>query len=62
MKNSQASLLDRLFLNEERITSMIDDINTIIELKDPVWSSRDTWTLENGLTIGKMAVPIGVIF
>lgn len=54
--------MDRLFLNEERITSMIDDINTIIELKDPVWSSRDTWTLENGLTIGKMAVPIGVIF
>jgi len=61
IKNNQTSLLDRLYLNEERIDSMIDGINKIIGLKDPVWSSRDTWTLENGLTIGKMTVPIGVI-
>ena len=55
------SLIDRLSLDKKRIDDMIEGINTIIELKDPVWKSNDVWTLENGLTISKMTVPIGVI-
>ncbi|AOY75947.1 glutamate-5-semialdehyde dehydrogenase [Clostridium formicaceticum] len=55
------SLIDRLRLTKDRIQGMVDSIATIIDLKDPVWKSNDVWTLENGLTISKMTVPIGVI-
>ena len=60
-KGTKESLIDRLRLNEDRIEGMIDSINTIIKLKDPIWRSNDVWTLENGLTINKMTVPLGVI-
>ncbi|QUH19499.1 glutamate-5-semialdehyde dehydrogenase [Alkaliphilus sp. B6464] len=60
-KGTKESLIDRLRLNEDRIQGMIDSINTIIKLNDPIWKSNDVWTLENGLTISKMTVPLGVI-
>lgn len=55
------SLIDRLKLTEKRIGDMVDGIQTVIDLKDPVWKSNDVWTLENGLTISKMSVALGVI-
>jgi len=55
------SLIDRLRLDSNRINDMVEGIYSIIELKDPVWKSNDVWTLENGLMISKMTVPIGVI-
>lgn len=60
-ENMKESLIDRLRLDARRIDDMIDGIHTIIELKDPIWKSNDVWTLENGLTISKMTVPLGVI-
>lgn len=59
--NMKESLIDRLRLNEKRIDDMIESIHTIIELNDPIWKSDQVWTLENGLTISKMTVPLGVI-
>ncbi|WZL74908.1 glutamate-5-semialdehyde dehydrogenase [Clostridiaceae bacterium 35-E11] len=59
--NVKASLIDRLSLNQQRIDGMIEGIHTIIDLKDPVWKSNEVWTLENGLTLSKMTVPLGVI-
>ena len=58
---TKESLIDRLVLNEERIEGIIESIDTIIKLKDPIWTSKDVWTIENGLTISKMTVPLGVI-
>ncbi|MCT4618683.1 MAG: glutamate-5-semialdehyde dehydrogenase [Marinisporobacter sp.] len=55
------SLIDRLRLDEKRIDGMIEGIKTIIDLKDPVWKSNEVWTLENGLTVSRMTVPMGVI-
>lgn len=55
------SLIDRLSLDEDRVQGIIDSIDTIIRLKDPVWSSNEVWTLENGLTISKMTVPLGLV-
>jgi glutamate-5-semialdehyde dehydrogenase len=55
------SLVDRLRLTQTRVKDMIEGIHMIIESKDPVWKSNEVWTLENGLTISKMTVPIGVI-
>lgn len=59
--NVKESLIDRLRLNEKRIDDIIEGIKTVVELKDPVWRSNDVWTLENGLNISKMTVPLGVI-
>lgn len=55
------SLIDRLRLTEDRIGGIIDSIENIIDARDPIWKSNDVWTLENGLVISKMTVPIGVI-
>lgn len=59
--NMLESLLDRLMLDNDRIDSIIDGINTVIELQDPIWNSQKTWTIENGLTISQMTTPLGVI-
>lgn len=60
-KGTKDSLIDRLKLTEDRIQGILEGIDTIIGLKDPIWKSNDVWTLENGLTISKMTVPLGVI-
>jgi len=55
------SLIDRLRLTAPRIDDMIEGIMKVVSLKDPVWNSRDVWTLENGITVSRMSVPLGVI-
>ncbi len=60
-KGMKESLIDRLRLNHARMQGMIDAIETVVQLKDPIWQSDQVWTLENGLTINKMTVPLGVI-
>ncbi|MFA5527855.1 MAG: glutamate-5-semialdehyde dehydrogenase [Peptostreptococcales bacterium] len=55
------SLIDRLRLTEGRLQDIVDGIYTMIDLKDPVWKSNEAWTIENGLVISKMSVPLGVI-
>ncbi len=59
--NMKEGLVDRLLLDESRIESIIDGIQTVIKLDDPIWKSEKVWTLKNGLTISKMSVPLGVI-
>lgn len=55
------SLIDRLTLTDDRINEMISGIETVIAMTDPVGKSNQLWTLENGLEITKITVPIGVI-
>ena len=38
---------------------MLDGIRTVMDLKDPIWQSNRVWTLENGLTISRMTIPLG---
>lgn len=59
--NMKEGLVDRLLLDESRVESIIDGIQTVIKLDDPIWKSEKVWTLKNGLTISKMSVPLGVI-
>ena len=61
LSNMSEGLVDRLKLDDSRIDGIIDGINTVIKLQDPVWKSDRVWTMENGLTFSKMTVPIGVI-
>lgn len=59
--NMKSSLVDRLKLDVDKIDGIIESIHTVIKLNDPIWSSKNSWTLPNGLTITNMSVPIGVI-
>jgi len=59
--NMKPGLIDRLKLDNDRLDGIIEGINNIIELPDPIWKSDKVWTIENGLTISKMTVPLGVI-
>ncbi len=55
------ALLDRLLLNDSRIKGMIDGLQAVASLKDPVGKSIKRWERPNGLEIVKRRVPIGVI-
>lgn len=55
------SLLDRLLLNEKRIVEMSEGLMQVAALPDPVGEVINMWKRPNGLLIGKVRVPIGVI-
>lgn len=54
-------MLDRLFLDQERIAEMAQGIRALIDLPDPIGEVLDTEVLENGLEIQKVRVAMGVI-
>lgn len=54
-------MLDRLFLDQERISGMAQGIRALIDLPDPIGEVLDTEVLENGLEIQKVRVAMGVI-
>lgn len=55
------ALLDRLKLTPDRIDSMIDGIEQVISLEDPVGEITGMKRRPNGLKIGQQRVPLGVI-
>ena len=56
------SLVDRLLLTDRRIDGMIKVLKDVASLKDPVGEIISMWNLPNGLRVGRMRVPLGVIF
>lgn len=56
-----AAFVDRLTITEKSLRSMVDGINEIKTLKDPVGEITGAWTRPNGLLVGRMRIPIGVI-
>ena len=60
-KNLARSNVDRLFLDDQRIDSMIHSIEEVVSLPDPVGETIEQWTRPNGLIITKVSVPLGVI-
>ncbi|MCS7278228.1 MAG: glutamate-5-semialdehyde dehydrogenase [Aquificaceae bacterium] len=56
------ALIDRLLLNDKRIDGMIKVLRDVASLPDPVGAITSMWTLPNGLQVGRMRVPLGVIF
>ncbi|GIN96243.1 gamma-glutamyl phosphate reductase [Siminovitchia terrae] len=55
------SILDRIMLNEKRIEDMAHAIKLLIDLKDPIGETLEIIKKENGMTITKKRVPIGVV-
>jgi glutamate-5-semialdehyde dehydrogenase len=53
--------LDRLILDNRKIENMARCIREVAALADPIGEIIKTWTRPNGLIIGQMRTPIGVI-
>ncbi len=59
--NLSSAMIDRLLLDEVRINSMAKSIKEIASLKEPVGRVLEGWSVESGISIQKVSVPIGVI-
>jgi glutamate-5-semialdehyde dehydrogenase len=60
-KGLSRALIDRLRLNEKRIDEMAKGLAEVAALPDPVGEITKMWQRPNGMSVGKMRVPIGVI-
>lgn len=54
-------MLDRLLLNEARLESMAEGVETVAAIADPLGVATSRWTRPNGLDIARVRTPIGVI-
>lgn len=54
-------MIDRLLLNEDRIKGMAEGIRAVAKLPDPLTSEISRFTREDGLSIRKISVPMGVV-
>lgn len=57
----KSSLIDRLSLDEKRISSIASGVKEVALLEDPVGKTLSGTTRPNGLVIEKVSVPLGVI-
>ena len=60
-KKSNPAFIDRLTLDERRIKAMARSLREVAAQHDPVGEVIKMWTRPNGLWIGKLRVPLGVI-
>lgn len=56
-----SSLLDRIALNPDRVRAMAKGLRDIGALPDPVHEIVKMWRRPNGLQVGRMRIPLGVI-
>ncbi|ELW1714531.1 glutamate-5-semialdehyde dehydrogenase [Vibrio cholerae] len=54
-------MLDRLLLNESRLQAIANDVRNVIKLNDPIGSEIDSRVLENGMSLARRRVPLGVV-
>jgi glutamate-5-semialdehyde dehydrogenase len=55
------ALQDRLALSVERIEAMADGVRAVVALDDPVGEELEGKTLDSGLDLRKVRVPLGVV-
>ncbi len=60
-KGLSSALLDRLLLDDKRIKGMAQGLREVAALPDPVGEVVKMWKRPNGLQIGKLRVPLGVV-
>jgi len=56
-----SALLDRLTLDEARVKAMATGLEQIAQLPDPVGETIAMWRRPNGLEIGQVRIPLGVV-
>ena len=60
-KGLSKAMIDRLALNTDRIKAMADGLREVAVLPDPVGEVLRMWRRPNGMEVGRMRVPIGLI-
>ena len=61
-KNGMAeAMIDRLTLDEKRIAGIVEGVDQVVALDDPIGTLLGEKTLANGLRVRKVRVPMGVI-
>lgn len=55
------ALIDRLLLNDDRISAIANDVRNVINLNDPIGAELDSRVLENGMRLSRRRVPLGVV-
>ena len=55
------AMADRLRLTPARVKEMADGIREVEKLPDPIGGMPKMWTRPNGMQVGRIRVPIGVI-
>ncbi|CAD7778062.1 MAG: Gamma-glutamyl phosphate reductase [Candidatus Methanoperedenaceae archaeon GB50] len=60
-KGLSKAMIDRLTLTEDRVEGMINNLYEVIALPDPVGNITKMWLRPNGLKVGRMRIPLGVI-
>src|SRR3972149_6131716 len=60
-KGLSSAMMDRLTLSDKAINGMADGLREVAALPDPVGEVTKMWLRPNGLQVGKMRIPLGVI-
>ncbi len=55
------AMLDRLLLTEDRIDAMIEGLQQVASLADPIGEISEMTYRPSGIQVGKMRVPLGVV-
>ncbi len=61
-KDTAPAFRDRLLLNQKRIDGMVESLQQVAALADPVGEVVESRTLKNGLELSRVRAPLGVIF
>ncbi len=61
MSSATKAVADRLRLTEKRIAEMAAGIREVAKVPDPLGAMSAMWTRPNGMKVGRIRVPIGVI-
>ena len=60
-KGLSPAMIDRLNLDDKTIESMSEGLREVVALADPVGEVTRMWKRPNGLMVGRMRIPLGVI-
>lgn len=60
-KGLSSAMIDRLSITGSTIKGMADGLMEVAQLPDPVGTISKMWKRPNGLLVGKMRIPLGVI-
>lgn len=60
-KGLSSAMIDRLTLDDRTIESMAEGLREVVALPDPVGEVTGMWKRPNGLVVGRVRIPLGVI-
>ncbi len=60
-KNLSIPLINRLILDQKKVDALVNTVESIAQLQDPLGQVLDDWSQPNGLSFKKVTVPLGVI-